>query len=107
MTRPSMHSEANMERIKYLQRKGVYDLPNRLRPPCHRDGGHSYKSMYGRLRYDAPAQTITGGFVSPGQGRFVHPSQERALRRMKRRGCSSSRTSSTSRPPRPERVWLR
>lgn len=35
--------------------------------------------MYGRLRWDAPAQTITTGFGSMGQGRFVHPEQRRTI----------------------------
>lgn len=76
---PSKHTEENMERIKYLHNNEVYDLPDRLRPRCHRNGDHSYKSMYGRLRWSDPAQTITSGFGSPGQGRFVHPTQMRTL----------------------------
>ena len=78
-TTPSRHTVENMERIKYLRDNDVYDLPNRLRPRCHQDGEHSYKSMYGRLRWNRPAQTITSGFGSPGQGRFVHPSRPRVL----------------------------
>jgi DNA (cytosine-5)-methyltransferase 1 len=78
-TEPAEHSSANLKRINYLLEHKLYDLPNRLRPPCHQDGHHSYKSMYGRLKYDEPAQTITSGFGSPGQGRFVHPSQPRTL----------------------------
>ena len=35
--------------------------------------------MYGRLRWDEPAQTITSGFSSIGQGRYMHPDQLRAL----------------------------
>jgi DNA (cytosine-5)-methyltransferase 1 len=35
--------------------------------------------MYGRLRWDEPAQTITSGFGSIGQGRFMHPDLPRAL----------------------------
>ncbi len=46
---------------------------------CHRDPNHKYKSMYGRLDWDKPAQTITTGFGSPGQGRYLHPSQLRTL----------------------------
>jgi DNA (cytosine-5)-methyltransferase 1 len=30
--------------------------------------------MYGRLKWDEPAQTVTTGFGSMGQGRYVHPS---------------------------------
>lgn len=78
-TTPSQHTEENMRRISYLHENDAYDLPDRLRPQCHRDGGHSYKSMYGRLRWNEPAQTITSGFVSPGQGRFVHPTRPRTL----------------------------
>ncbi len=55
-----------------------HDLPNRLRPPCHQ-GDHSYVSMYGRLKWKEPAQTITSGFGSLGQGRFMHPSLCRTL----------------------------
>jgi DNA (cytosine-5)-methyltransferase 1 len=35
--------------------------------------------MYGRLRWDEPAQTITSGFGSPGQGRYLHPEELRTL----------------------------
>jgi DNA (cytosine-5)-methyltransferase 1 len=35
--------------------------------------------MYGRLHWDRPAQTITTGFSSMGQGRYVHPAQPRTL----------------------------
>lgn len=76
---PSRHTARTIQRIQYLHQNGVYDLPNKLRPRCHRNGGHSYKSMYGRLRRDQPAQTITSGFGSPGQGRFVHPTRERTI----------------------------
>jgi DNA (cytosine-5)-methyltransferase 1 len=76
---PSSASEENTERIAYLFENCLYDLPNAERPTCHRDGGHSYASMYGRLRWDAPAQTITTGFGSMGQGRYVHPARRRTI----------------------------
>jgi DNA (cytosine-5)-methyltransferase 1 len=77
--RPSRLSTDNERRVQYLFDKDLYDLPNDQRPPCHQNGEHSYKSMYGRLRWEEPAQTITSGFGSPGQGRFVHPSRQRTL----------------------------
>ena len=75
----SATSEKNAERIDFLFDNGLYDLPNRHRPACHRNGGHSYVSMYGRLRWTRPAQTITTGFGSMGQGRYVHPQRRRTL----------------------------
>src|SRR5271157_529358 len=76
---PSTLSFENRQRIKYLHDKKLFDLPNALRPVCHQNEEHSYRSMYGRLRPDEPAQTLTCGFASPGQGRYVHPSQRRTL----------------------------
>jgi DNA (cytosine-5)-methyltransferase 1 len=35
--------------------------------------------MYGRLRWDEPAQTVTSGYGSIGQGRYGHPSEPRTL----------------------------
>jgi len=75
---PSRPSPTNLARMLYLLETGEFDLPNRLRPNCHR-GDHSYVSMYGRLRWDFPAQTITSGFGSIGQGRYMHPDKPRAL----------------------------
>lgn len=69
----------NLARMKWLlEHPDVFDLPNALRPKCHQ-GAHSYKSMYGQLRWGEPAQTITSGFGSIGQGRYMHPEQPRAL----------------------------
>lgn len=75
----STSNDENRRRIDWLLKNDKYDLPNRLRPVCHQDGAHSYLSMYGRLRYDQPAQTITTGFGSPGQGRYIHPSRRRTI----------------------------
>ena len=78
-TKPSRQSDKNRRRMEFLFAKRLVNLPDRLRPSCHRDEDHTYKSMYGRLSYDLPAVTITGGFGSPGQGRFIHPTQRRTL----------------------------
>lgn len=75
---PAGVSPANQRRIQHLFERASFDLPNELRPECHQ-GDHSYKSMYGRLHWEEPAQTITTGFGSMGQGRYVHPSQPRTL----------------------------
>lgn len=72
-------SRDSISRIDYLFDNELYDLPNELRPSCHRDKVHSYSSMYGRMRMDRPAQTITSGFGSMGQGRFVHPTRKRTI----------------------------
>lgn len=76
--RPSKATPENEARMAWLHAHDEYDLPNALRPRCHQDE-HSYKSMYGRLRWDEPAQTITSGFGSMGQGRYVHPQEPRTL----------------------------
>jgi DNA (cytosine-5)-methyltransferase 1 len=76
---PSRVSQKNAQRMAYLFDKNCYDLPNRKRPKCHRHGRHSYVSMYGRLKWDEPAQTITTGFGSMGQGRYVHPARPRTI----------------------------
>ena len=79
ITKRTKISADNVRRINYLFDANVFDLPNEHRPPCHRDKEHSYVSMYGRLHHSKPAQTITGGFGSMGQGRYVHPTQRRMI----------------------------
>lgn len=76
---PSTPTSDNLRRMRWLIDSGEYNLPNELRPPCHRDKEHTYRAMYGRLKWDAPAPTITTGFGSTGQGRFVHPSRARTI----------------------------
>ncbi len=75
---PAEVSSVNKKRMKWLIENDLYDLPNHLRPDCHKEGT-TYKAVYGRLFPDAPAGTITGGFMSPGRGRFTHPFEPRAL----------------------------
>jgi DNA (cytosine-5)-methyltransferase 1 len=74
----SVPSPVNLARMTWLIDHDEYDLPNVLRPTCHH-APHSYLSMYGRLRWDGPAQTITTGYGSMGQGRYVHPARARTI----------------------------
>lgn len=77
--RAAVPKEANRMRIEYLFKKNCFDLPDSRRPDCHRLKQHSYRSIYGRMYWDKPAQTITSGFTCMGQGRFVHPECKRTL----------------------------
>lgn len=71
-------SAENKVRIDHLFDNDLYDLPNEVRPDCHKNG-HTYKSVYGRLKWDDPSPTITTGFLTPGRGRYIHPRQRRTL----------------------------
>ena len=74
---PSLSRE-NLERVRYLQESNEIDLPLHLRPKSHQNGTTFY-TVYGRLEWDKPSGTITTGFLSPGRGRFTHPTSPRAL----------------------------
>lgn len=71
-------SPDNETRINWLFRNRKYDLPDKQRPDCHKNG-HTYPSVYGRMKWDEPTQTITTGFLCPGRGRYVHPSNRRTV----------------------------
>lgn len=72
-------SEENRERVKWLIDNDEHNLPDSLRPDCHRTKEHNYGSVYGRMFGDRPAPTLSTGFLSPGRGRYVHPSRPRTL----------------------------
>lgn len=78
MRTPTNLSEANKARIDHLHDNKILDLPNDKRPDCHKDG-HSYPSVYGRIKHSEPSGTITTGFLSPGRGRYIHPYERRGL----------------------------
>ncbi len=71
-------SVENQKRIEWLFDNDQYNLANSERPDCHKNG-HTYPSVYGRLWWDKPAQTITTGFLTPGRGRHIHPIRPRVL----------------------------
>ena len=73
-------SETNMERIKATRRDGgsMRDIPRSLWARCHR-GHDGHTDTYGRMRWDGPAPTLTCRCTSFSNGRFGHPSQDRAI----------------------------
>lgn len=71
-------SAANKRRINWLFDNDEHDLALSERPKSHQDGT-TYTSVYGRLWKDRPSPTITTGFLSPGRGRYIHPTQRRVI----------------------------
>lgn len=74
-------SEKNLERIRCSNPGGTWrDWDAELQAACHsKKSGRSYSSVYGRMRWDKPAPTITTQFHGYGNGRFGHPTQDRAI----------------------------
>ena len=79
--RASRMSQTNMRRIKASRPGGTWqDWDQELVADCHRkSSGYSYRNVYGRMRWDRPAPTITTQFNGFGNGRFGHPDQDRAI----------------------------
>lgn len=74
-------SPLNLERIRQSKPGGTWrDWGEGQRTECHRrPSGHSYPSVYGRMRWDEPAPTMTTLCYGYGNGRFGHPEQDRAI----------------------------
>ena len=74
-------SALNLKRIRQSKPGGTWrdwdkDL---LLEAYKKESGKSFGSVYGRLEWDKPANTITTQFPGIGNGRFGHPEQDRAL----------------------------
>ncbi len=74
-------SPLNLKRIQHSRPGGTWrDWPEALVAECHRSHtGETYPSVYGRMSWDEPAPTMTTQFFGYGNGRFGHPSQDRAI----------------------------
>jgi DNA (cytosine-5)-methyltransferase 1 len=79
--RASRLSPMNVRRMASAKPGGTWrDWHEDLVADCHKvETGKGYSSVYGRMTWEAPAPTITTQFFGFGNGRFGHPSQDRAL----------------------------
>ncbi len=74
------HSKTNLERLRAIPHDGGSRdaLPPRLVLACHKNhDGH--RDVYGRMRWNRPAPTLTSGCTNMTRGRFAHPAQDRAI----------------------------
>lgn len=74
-------SELNLKRIRSTPPGGGWkDWDESLRLACHKaETGKTYGSVYGRMKWDEPAPTMTTHCGGLGNGRFGHPDQHRAI----------------------------
>jgi len=71
----------NIERLKCTPKDGGdrRSWPKHLRLQCHTNGYDGHTDVYGRMKWDAPAPTLTGRCHSISNGRYGHPEQNRAI----------------------------
>jgi len=74
-------SDLNKKRIKSSTPGGFWrDWDEDLKLECHKkDSGKAFGSVYGRMKWDDVAPTMTTCCTGLGNGRFGHPDQHRAI----------------------------
>ena len=75
-----MHHAVAVERLRAIPRDGGSRsaLPEHLILDCHRNhSGHP--DVYGRMKWDDVAPTLTTGCTDVTRGRFAHPEDDRAI----------------------------
>ena len=76
-------SEKNLKRVRRVPHDGGSRLAWKddpeLQLKCYVGKDHSFRDVYGRLRWNAPSATITTNFVNTSSGRFSHPEEDRGL----------------------------
>lgn len=73
-------SDINIERLRATRPgQSRASLPVELRPECHKHTNTGFSNVYGRMSWDEPSPTITGGCTTLSKGRFGHPSQLRTI----------------------------
>jgi DNA (cytosine-5)-methyltransferase 1 len=56
-----------------------FDIPEHLQPACWRRHLTGSADVMGRLRWDSPSVTIRTEFYKPEKGRYLHPTEHRAI----------------------------
>lgn len=83
MHKASKLSDLNKRRIIATPKNGgnAKSWSKNLIPECYKkESGQTFmSSVYGRMRWDEPAPTMTTHCVSLGTGRYGHPTQNRAI----------------------------
>lgn len=77
----SKHRESTLEILRQIPKNGG-NRPIGVGPKCldrTRESHGGYTDVYGRLKWDKPAVTITARCRTPSCGRFAHPEQDRGL----------------------------
>ncbi len=74
------HRPVALARLASIPKDGGsrFDLPKQLVLTCHR-GHKGFPDVYGRMRWDDVAPTLTTGCDDVTRGRFAHPEQNRAI----------------------------
>ena len=73
-------SKANAARIRAARPGRTWPhLPESLRPTCHQGDYKGFTNVYGRMEWDKPSPTITGGCTTLSKGRFGHPEEDRTI----------------------------
>lgn len=76
-------SDKNLKRIKNTKKNGGsrcdWEDNNDLQLECYKKSPNGFRDIYGRMSWDTPAPTITTKFHSISNGRFGHPSENRAI----------------------------
>lgn len=74
-------SEINLNRLRYTPQDGGdrRAWPSDLVLGCHKGSHDGHTDVYGRMFWDRPAPTLTGKCHSISNGRYGHPSQDRAI----------------------------
>ena len=73
-------SEVNKLRLKHAKpNKTWIEIPEDLRPHCHKGTYFGFRNVYGRMAWDDVAPTITAGCTTLSKGRFGHPEMDRTI----------------------------
>lgn len=79
--RARRHLDITLERLSFIPKNGGSrsSLPQHLQLKCHENRENDFPDVYGRLRWDDVAPTLTTGCTDVTKGRFAHPEDDRAL----------------------------
>ena len=76
-------SDLNLRRVKRTRKNGgtrlIYKDDPELQLKCYKGKDRLFTDVYGRMFWDKPSPTITTKFFSTSNGRFSHPTQNRAI----------------------------
>lgn len=74
------YADVSMRRFEAIPEGGNrFDLPDRLLARCWRGHTSGSGDVMGRLRWDKPSVTIRTEFFKPEKGRYLHPTENRAI----------------------------